>query len=112
MFISEESPRMGGGHYTCSKCGRTVYGSVLCHCEPTHNFLITNLEENKLMDDSILVYIKGENINNHSNENTFTIDVKTTPELIQEPLITHEEKCEAIAQRVKEELYKFLIKNK
>ena len=31
-MISENNPVMGGGHYECSKCGETVFGSALHHC--------------------------------------------------------------------------------
>lgn len=31
-MLNENNPIMGGGHYKCSKCGETVFGSALHYC--------------------------------------------------------------------------------
>lgn len=43
--MKAEEVKLGGGHYECSKCGETVFGSALHYCNETMNEQIKQLNE-------------------------------------------------------------------
>lgn len=45
-MINERDVVLGGGHYTCDKCGETVFGSSLHHCGETFEIEIKRIDIN------------------------------------------------------------------
>ena len=58
MMLSEDDVVLGGGHYTCDKCGDTVFGSSLHYCTvDTHKcFYCNSVIKDKEVHDIITVF--------------------------------------------------------